>query len=79
MTATELKNELSTAFTDYEFLFNEKKSPFVLSTEKMAVFFASVKYGNSYKEFDNLDKLISTPFLDGKSLNEVADEVELYG
>ena len=79
MMATELKRELATAFTDYEFSFNGKHGSICPFNTSEGKFFAGITYDDFQTECDDINELMNLKFLDGKSLNEVAEEIELYG
>ena len=79
MTAVELKKELATGRTDYEFFYNGEKGSICPYNMPDGSFKAHVIFSNQYREFSNLDELMSIPFLNGKNFSEVAEEVELYG
>jgi hypothetical protein len=35
----------------------------------------NIAYGDSYKDYTNIDDVMSDPFWDGKALNEIAHEL----
>ena len=79
MTASKLKNEIAIGHTDYEFMYKGKQGsicPFNMADNS---FFATISYDGHCVEFHDLDKLMKAKILDGKSLSEVAAEIELYG
>ena len=78
MTATELKNELAIGFTDYQFSINGKHGT-ICPFNRNENFFAVINYDGTCEEYHHIDDLMTAPFLDGKSLSEVAEEIDLYG
>lgn len=78
MTAEELKNELSLGYTDYGFIYNNKRGA-ICPFNRANGFWAGVVYDEQTFEFRSIDELMNSPFLNGKSLSEVAAEIEFYG
>lgn len=74
MTAIQLRDYFNNGELDYEFGYNGKFGSICLCyAPKVYVIYD----GNEFET--NLNELMNAPFLDGKSLAEVAEEVELYG
>lgn len=78
MTAEELKKELSLGFTDYGFLYKGKRGA-ICPFNKATGFYAAVVYDGKTFEFHSIERLMTEPFIDGKSLNEVVKDMEFYG
>lgn len=79
MTVLELRDELSQGRTDYEFVYRDKRGSICPFNHPNGLFSADVSYGGVFNTYYTLDELMSAPFLDGKSLAEVAKEIEFYG
>ena len=79
MTASELRDELSQGRTDYEFVFRGKRGSICPFNYPNGQFSADVGYDSVFNTYHTLNELMNAPFLDGKSLTEVAEEIELYG
>ena len=78
MTATELEKELSLGYTDYGFLYKGKRGA-ICPFNQADGFYVAVVYDGKTFEFHSLEELMQNPFVEGKSLMEVAEEVEFYG
>lgn len=79
MNAAELKTELALGYTDYEILYKGKRGSICPYNMSDGSFRVNVVFDNHYSEYYNLDELMNAPFLDGQTLAECADEIELYG
>lgn len=75
MTAKETENFLKNGFSEYSFEYNGKSGTCPIYTSNGLV----VYYNDREIPFENYSELMDIPFLDGKSLNEVADSVVWYG
>ena len=74
MTAQEIFAKLSNHQDDYEFTYKGKTGAVcIFDTEIIA------GYAGSELTFRSLVEMMNAPFLDGKSLNEVAEKIDLYG
>ena len=78
MTAAELEKELSLGYTDYGFLYKGKRGA-ICPFNQADGFYATVVYDGKTFEFHSLEELMHAPFVGGKSLNEIADEIILTG
>ena len=78
MTAKELKRELTLGFTDYEFFFKGKHGSICPFNEN-GKFYAGITYAGQNFEVYSIEELMNAPFLNGKTLTECADEIEIYG
>lgn len=74
MTGTEIFNKMADHQDDYEFVYKEKTGAVCIFDDKVII-----GYNGNEIVLNSLQEAMDTPFLDGKSLNEVADEIELYG
>lgn len=79
MTAADLRNELAQGRTDYEFVYKNKRGSICPFNKEDGSLSAHVAYGGKYYDSSTLDELMNLKFLDGKSLNEVAEDVGLCG
>lgn len=75
MTATETKAFLEDGFSEYAFKYHGKNGTCPIYTSDGLIVF----YNDKEFPFKNYDELMDIPFLDGKSLNEVAEDVIWYG
>ena len=74
MTAAELWDYFNNGELDYEFGYGSKSGTICFCyLPKVYVIYD----GNEFET--DLNSLMNAPFLDGKSLTEVAEEIELYG
>ena len=78
MTSKELEKELSLGYTDYDFLYKGQRGA-ICPFNKESGFYAEIVYDGQTFEFDSLEDLMHTPFLNGKTLAEAAEELEFYG
>ena len=74
MTAKQIFEVFSDHQDDYEFDYKGKGGSVCIFDDKIYVGWN----GNSI-EVSDLDDIMTTPFLDGKSFNEVAEDIILYG
>ena len=74
MTPTELREYLSTGELDFEFDYAGKSGSICFCYLPKVY----VLYGET-ETVTTLDKLMSAPLIDGKTLAECADEIKLYG
>ena len=75
MTASELRNMFEHSGNEFEFGYNDKIGAVCPYSPVGLV----AGYNGSEITFSSFDELMATPFLDGKSFNEVAEQVTLYG
>ena len=75
MTAPELWRFINNGELDFEFGYKNKIGSICLCYLPKVY----VVYGENAETETTLENLMDCSFLDGKSLNEVATEVELYG
>ena len=74
MTPSELQEYLSTGELDFEFDYKEKSGVICFcNLPKVYVLYDGIE------TVTTLDKLMSAPLIDGKTLTECADEIEFYG
>ncbi|MBQ3617829.1 MAG: hypothetical protein II939_06655 [Bacteroidales bacterium] len=78
MTAKELKKELALGFTDYEFFFKGKHGSICPFNED-GKFYANITYNEQNFVVYSIEELMKVPFLNGNTLAECAEEIELYG
>lgn len=76
MTAKELKKIISSCMDEIYFSYNGKSAGACAEVTSYKPTF-TLWYGNDTKEFDNIDDVMSSRFFDGKSLNELANVVEI--
>jgi len=74
MTEAEIITKLSNHQDDYEFVYRGKRGAICIFNDEIIAGYAGAELS-----FQTLDDLMNAPFLDGKSLAEVAEELELYG
>lgn len=74
MTAEGILNKLSDHQDDYEFIYRDKSGAICIFDKKIIA-----GYDGSEKIFSSLSELMSTPFIEGKTLAECASEIEIYG
>ena len=79
MNVAELRSELSQGRTDYEFIYRGSRGSICPFNSSDGRFSANVSYNGVFNTYFTLNDLMNAPFLDGKSLAEVAEELELYG
>lgn len=79
MTKEELQDELGQGRTDYEFFYAGKHGSICPFNKEDGRFFASVTYGDFSVEYFSLEELMNSPVLNGQSLADVAEDIELYG
>ncbi len=75
MTAKETKDFLEDGFSEYAFEYKGKSGTCPIYTSEGTIAF----YDNKEFPFKDYDELMDIPFLDGKSLNEAAEDVIWYG
>ena len=73
MTADDLRNQLNTFFTDAWYEYNGKDYFFDWFAPNNIDVSAS---DDEYWKFQSVDELMSAPIFDGKSLNEIADQIK---
>lgn len=74
MTAKMLRHEVDVNLRDIEFEYNGVSGaicPF--SREDIAV-----KYGDSEHTFDSVDALVNEPFIDGKPLKDICEQLDIW-
>lgn len=74
MTAKMLRHEVDVNLRDIEFEYNGVSGaicPF--SREDIAV-----KYGDSEHTFDSVDALMNEPFIDGKPLKDICEQLDIW-
>ena len=74
MTAKEILSKLSDHQDDYEFFYQGKSGAICIFDKKIIA-----GYDGSETTFSSLSELMAEPFIDGKTLTECADEIEIYG
>lgn len=75
MTRQELKNIIADCCNDVMFTYNGKKSG-VTSEVHNSIPTFQVWYGSKTKEYDNVDDVMSDKFYDGKSINDLMNDVK---
>ena len=75
MTATELKNILADHDDDYCFFWRGKQGSVCIFSDK----FIGLSYDGFTTEVKTLEEAMTTAFIDGKTLTEIAEEIDLYG
>lgn len=75
MNANELKKIISECCGDQVFSYNGKPSGITADVDNYIPLY-HVWHGEKTKDFDDIDVLMSEPFFSGKSLNELAAEIE---
>lgn len=76
MNAEELKGIISECCNDVAFSYNGKASGMTVEVHGHVPKF-QVWHGDETKEYDNVDDVMSDTFYSGKSLNELAELVEI--
>ncbi|EET60412.1 hypothetical protein BRYFOR_07608 [Marvinbryantia formatexigens DSM 14469] len=75
MSASELREIISECCSDQVFSYNGKPSGITAEVNNYIPVF-HVWHGDKLKDFDDVDILMSEPFFSGKSLNELAGEID---
>lgn len=75
MTVAELKEYLAAGYTDYEFEYKGKHGSICPFNDGTGGFLAWVVYGKFTGEYSDIDELMNSPFLNGRTLTEVAAEL----
>ena len=75
MTAKELRSVFEDGFSDYEFSYKGRRGSVCPNT----IAGLTAGYDGSEIQFNSFDELMDAPFLAGKSMNEVAEDIVLYG
>lgn len=76
MTAKELRELFEDGFSDYEFTY---KGRWGSVCPHIAENLIAAMYDGKGVDFSSFDELMSAPFLDGKSFNEVAEKIIVHG
>lgn len=71
MKAIDIKNEILLMTNDVVFSYNKK----IVCINPWGLKKFVVGYDDKVKEYNNIEDLMSDPFYDGKSLNEIAHEI----
>lgn len=73
MDAGSIKNLILSLTQDVEFIYDNVNGSIIpLSTDNI-----SVSYGDKNKNYKDIDDLLADPFFNGKSLNDIADKIEI--
>ncbi len=75
MKQNELKQIISECCNDITFEYNGKAAGITSTVENYIPTF-QVWYGNEIKEYKTVEDVMSDPFYDGKSLNDISSYVE---
>lgn len=70
MTYQEFLGILSDHYDDYEFEYRGKRGAICMFENEIIA-----GYGGSEMSFNNLEEVLKTPFIDGKLLKDVAEEL----
>lgn len=73
MTANDIKNIILEFTNDVVFYYGDENACINPWSESKF----EVGFRDKMKTYDNIDALMNDPFFDGKSLNEIAGEIEL--
>ncbi len=73
MTADDLRNQLNTFFTDGWYRYNGKD--YFIDYISPTDMYIGTDDGRTH-DFSSVDELMSAPIFDGKSLNEISDQIK---
>ena len=76
MTANDLKKIISDACDDITFTYNDKKCGIFPTVEDGNPTY-STWFGDTHQDFFDADSIMTALFFDGKSLNEIANQIEI--
>lgn len=78
MTAIDIKNRIAEMVTLFGFEYNGKEGnvdPYYLPEKKTDAFL--LYYDGTEQTVYNIEDVMNTPFIEGKTLNDVADQIEI--
>lgn len=78
MTAEKIKQRIGEMVTLFGFVYNGKDGkvdPYYIPDKKTDAFL--LYYDGEEQTVYNLDDVMNTPFIEGKTLNDVADQIEI--
>lgn len=77
MTLEEFVRNLTEEYATAEFEYNEKKCGVEPETQNSNTTY-TMWYGDAWKDYDNIDDLLSDLFFDGESLQDIFQSIEVY-